>query len=68
MPGDQFGYITTKMTVEARNALQRAAVDASALLGFRLSQSAVLLAALHVVKGHPDELRAAITELQGDSK
>lgn len=67
MPGDQFGYITTKMTVDARTALQRATVDASALVGQRLSQSTVLLAVLKVVKGHPDELSAAITELQGDS-
>ena len=66
MPGDRYGYTTTKITLTARDALQRATVNASALVGKRLSQSTVLLAAMQVIESHPDDLRVAITELQGD--
>jgi hypothetical protein len=65
---DQFGYTTTKVTVGAREAWQRATVDASALVGKRLNQSTVLLAALAVAREHPGEWAAAITELQGDQQ
>lgn len=63
MAGDRYGYTTTKITVEARTALQLATVTGSALLGRRVSQSTALLAAMEVAATHPELFNAALDQL-----
>lgn len=60
-------YVSVNLTVPARDAIQRAALDYSALAGRRLSLSAVVLAVMQVAREHGDELAAALdlTEPEG---
>lgn len=55
-------YVSVNLTVDARNAVQRAALDYSAKVGRRLAMSSIVVAALEVANRHPDELTAALTE------
>ncbi|WP_027935489.1 hypothetical protein [Amycolatopsis thermoflava] len=54
-------FVSVNLTVQARDALQRAALLTSAEVGRRLSMSAVLLAAIKVTEDHPAELIEALT-------
>jgi len=53
-------YVSTNLTVPARDCLQRATLNHSAREGRRLSMSAVLLSAMAVAEAHPDEWAAAL--------
>lgn len=58
-------FVSTNLTVPARDRLQRLSLTLSAEAGRRLSMSAVLLAALAVAEAHPAELVAALTASPG---
>lgn len=58
-------YVSVNLTVPAREAVQRAALDYSARVGRRLAMSAVVVAALEVANRHPDELTAALSASKG---
>jgi hypothetical protein len=53
-------YVSAHLTEEARDALRRLTLNASAAAGRRVSQSEVVLAALAVVDLHPDEFSEAL--------
>lgn len=54
-------YVSTNLTVPARDRLQRLTLTMAAEAGRRLSMSAVLLAALDVAEQDRDSLTAALT-------
>lgn len=55
-------FVSVNLTVPARDALQRAAVQYVVIAGRRLSMSDALLAALRVAERHTAELEAALSE------
>lgn len=58
-------YVSTNLTVPARDALQRLTLNVSAKAGRRISMSATLLAVVAVADGHAAELDAALAEATG---
>jgi hypothetical protein len=53
-------YVSANLTPEAVAALRRATLTASLAVGRRVTQSAVIVAALAVAELHPDELAAVL--------
>ena len=60
-------FVSTGLTVEARDALRAAALDLTSPAGQRLSMSAVLLGALAVAGKHRDEWIDALRDAVGDA-
>lgn len=55
-------YVSTNITVEAREVLTSATLRASVDVGRRVPQSAVIIAALKVAEAHRDAFLEAIEE------
>lgn len=57
----QTPYVSVNLTVPARDAVQRAALDFSARLGRRLPMSDIVVAALDIARQHEDALLDKLT-------
>lgn len=57
-------YVSVNLTVPARDAVQRAALDYSAQMGKRLPMSTIVVAALAIARQHDADVLAAIAAEQ----
>jgi hypothetical protein len=55
------GHIAVSVTPKAREAMRSLAVAATTAVEVKVSMSDAVIAALAVVRQHPDELRAALS-------
>ena len=53
-------FVSVNLTTQARDKLQRSALDLSAKVGRRLSMSAIVLAAMEIAEQDPDRFMTAL--------